>query len=177
MDTTIIWGSFKNELLNFIKKRISNEEDAADILQDIVIKIHLKSESLDEISNLTGWLYQVTRNAIIDYYRKGNLKFDVQESVSEDSEVNEKEQQKFARCLNSHLKELPINYQDAFQKIQVEGISQKEYAKEIGISYSGAKSRFQRSKHQLKELFIECCQVETDKYGNILSSKLADCNC
>ncbi|MBL4706360.1 MAG: RNA polymerase sigma factor SigZ [Flavobacteriales bacterium] len=178
MDTTSIWSGFKIELLNFIRKRINDKEDANDILQEVFIKIHLQSDSFAEIKNLTGWLYQITRNAIIDYYRKRKITIDIKELTSDDQEeVNEKERQQFSKCLSSHLKELPEMYQDAFQKIEIDGLSQKEYAKELDISYSGAKSRFQRSKRQLKELFLACCKLETDKYGNILNSNLDQCNC
>ena len=41
-----------------------------DILQDVFIKIHLKIDTLKDESKIKPWLYQITRNRIMDYYRQ-----------------------------------------------------------------------------------------------------------
>ena len=62
-------------------------------------------------------------------------------------------------------------------KTVYEGMSQKEYAESINLSYTATKSRVQRARKKLKDLFVECCAIETDRYGNIISEKKEDCNC
>lgn len=176
MDTAIVWKEFKDDLFGFIRKRVNNPEDARDILQDIFLKIHSKSASLKDSKSLTSWIYQITRNTIIDYYRSKKPHPDPEELQVED-EIPEEFDKQFYKCLNSHISALPEAYQEAFRRIEIDGISQKEYAEEIGISYSGAKSRYQRAKKQLKELFVECCAVETDRYGNVLNSDIEKCKC
>lgn len=55
--------------------------------------------------------------------------------------------------------------------VDIRGQSQKDYAREHGVSYSTSKSRVQKSGHQLRELFEDCCYLTLDHRGNII-----DCN-
>ena len=63
---------------------------------------------------------------------------------------------------------LPEKYRQAVYLTDIVGLSQKELAKSLGISYSGAKSRVQRGREKLKEIILQCCEVQADGYGNIL---------
>jgi RNA polymerase sigma factor (sigma-70 family) len=65
----MVWTSFSNQLKQFIRKRASNEYDADDILQDVFYKIHLHLSRLNDAHKIESWIYQITRHAIIDYYR------------------------------------------------------------------------------------------------------------
>ena len=73
MTTEVIWADFGSKLLSFIKARVNNPENAEDILQEVFIKIHEKSNQLKDERKLTSWIYQITRNAIIDYHRKKKI--------------------------------------------------------------------------------------------------------
>lgn len=181
MTTQAIWGDFRNELLGFIKSRVNDIDVAEDILQEVFIKIHLNIDSLQKENRLTSWVYQITRNTIIDYYRKkeplknaNQISMVFEKSLAE--ELNESNND-FSNCLKSHINELPEKYQDALKKTSFGAMSQKEYAQQVGLSYSAAKSRIQRARQQLKELFVACCSVETDGYGNVISSTQEGCNC
>ncbi len=61
--------TYSNRLFGFIRKRVGTSEDAEDILQDVWFQLN-NVVNLDEISQLSGWLYQVARNRIIDRSRK-----------------------------------------------------------------------------------------------------------
>jgi len=73
MATEDIWEEFGGKLHGFIRARVNDEQNAEDILQDVMVKIHLKSATLNEKDKLTSWLYQITRNTIIDFYRKKSI--------------------------------------------------------------------------------------------------------
>jgi len=165
-----IWNDFRAELFGFIKARINNSETAEDILQDVFIKIHLNAKSLNENDKLTSWAYQITRNTIIDYYRKKKII-----SYPEDFERNFPEElysenNDFIDCLKPFINQLPEKYKDALYKTTYHKMSQKEYAQENNLSYSAAKSRIQRARQKLKVLFVACCSIQADKFGNIISS-------
>src|SRR5438876_2830454 len=64
-----IWCDFAAPLLGFIRKRVSNEHDAEDILQQVFLKIQTRMDSLRDTEKLQGWLYRIARNAIVDHYR------------------------------------------------------------------------------------------------------------
>ena len=177
MKTEAIWSNFGNKLLGFIKARVSNTENAEDILQDVFVKIHQKSEQLKDETKLASWIYQITRNAIIDFYRKKKIPLSEIEAVEMNEEIEVKSNPQFIKCLMPFIDELPAKYKDALIKTVYGEMSQKEYAKEINLSYSGVKSRVQRARQMVKESFVNCCSIKTDNYGNVISSTIDDCSC
>lgn len=59
-----------SRLFDFIRRRVQTEEDAEDILQDVLYQL-LSSYSITEpIEQLSSWLFTVARNRIVDWYRK-----------------------------------------------------------------------------------------------------------
>lgn len=61
--------NYGTQLLNFIKGRVPSLQDAEDILQDVWYQLSNIS-NLNEIESISGWLYFVAKNKIIDLYRK-----------------------------------------------------------------------------------------------------------
>ena len=59
-----------HKLLGYIRSKISSPEESEDLLQDMYVQVLSNLNVLDSIDNLTGWLYTVARNRIIDWYRK-----------------------------------------------------------------------------------------------------------
>ncbi len=178
MNTTVIWKEFNHQLLAFIKARVSNREVAEDILQDVFVKIHQRSHQLKDSDKLASRVYQITRNSIIDFYRKKKSPSSDLEAVEErwdETESNLNPQ--FVKCLMPFVSKLPEKYQDALNKTVYGDLSQKEYAQELNLSYTAVKSRVQRARKKLKELFTQCCNIQTDHYGNIISSDIDDCSC
>jgi len=170
LTTDKIWNEFNKELFGFIKRRVKDTDIANDLLQDIFIKIHLKLPTLSDSDKLASWVYQITRNTILDHYKKTRPKADLPENVFELEEPKTFNAE-FSNCIKPFLKGLPDNYRDAILQTELGELSQKEFAEKAAISYSGAKSRVQRGRHQLFELFNQCCKVSADKYGNIISYK------
>jgi len=74
------------------------------------------------------------------------------------------------------INSLPEKYQEAIKFIEFENVSQKELASKLEISYSGAKSRVQRGRELLKSLLIQCCDVSTDKFGNVIDYRKKNCS-
>lgn len=178
MSTEEIWTQFKAEIHNFIKRRISDHDAAEDLLQEIFIKIHLNKDSLNESSKLSSWVYQITRHAIIDYYRKQKLQYNENEIFEIYFKENKESAQiSFNNCILPFVEKLEPKYKDALLQTSFGNLSQKEYAEQLQISYSGAKSRVQRARQMVKELFMACCPVATDKYGNIIDPGKCGCDC
>ena len=79
-------------LLNYVQSRISSTQDAEDLIQDVYLKALKNLNALESIDNLTGWLFTVIKNEIIDRYRSKKA---VHVSLDDDSrEIWEKYCQK-----------------------------------------------------------------------------------
>jgi RNA polymerase sigma-70 factor (ECF subfamily) len=72
---------------------------------------------------------------------------------------------------------LPPEYCEALCLTELGNLNQKEYAEKIGISYSGVKSRVQRARKMLKDMLMNCCHYEFDKYGTVINIYPAGCCC
>lgn len=179
-DLTIIWNSFNKDLYRFILSRVKDSDAAKDILQDSFIKIQKNISSLKKEKSLKFWIYRITYNSIIDYFRKKN--YDLNEfndnyelpDSPEKHDLNDKTSE-LAECVIPFINKLPAIYKEALTLTELKNYSQLELAEHLGISYSGAKSRVQRAKVKLKELFEDCCNISYDKYGNIMDFKSRNC--
>lgn len=177
METEHIWQQFKDQLLLFLKSKVP-ADISEDILQDVFVKIHLKKHQLQDQNKLNSWVYQITRNAIIDYYKKNKLV--LSEEIADKSAEEQTEEinhPQFLNCMLPFIKTLSENDQDILKNTLINQQSQKDYASANNLAYSTVKSRSQRAKQKLKEKFIQCCDVKTDKYGNIISSDIDNCSC
>jgi RNA polymerase sigma-70 factor (ECF subfamily) len=160
------WTEISTELRNFVFRKVKDRDVANDIVQDVFIKVQSKIGQLRETDKITGWIFQITRHAITDYFRIKAKSFPITELQweSDTQELNDC----VAMCLNKLVYTLPKKYRDALVLTEIENFSQTALADHLGISYSGAKSRVQRGRQMLKEKLHELYKIETDTYGNII---------
>jgi RNA polymerase sigma-70 factor (ECF subfamily) len=172
-----IWRENHDQLLAFINKRIKNKEESEDILQEIFIKILSKIGTLKDNSKLQAWVYQMTRNAIIDYIRK--KKFQEMEAEIKDieDETDENAMNEAAGWIGKYVDALPETYREAVVLYEMKGLSQKEIADQLGISYTNARSRIQRGRQLIKKKLTNCCIFNVDVYGNIIDFRKRTNSC
>jgi RNA polymerase sigma-70 factor, ECF subfamily len=175
-----IWTQFHRSLKALIVKTVKDPDDAADILQDIFLKIMLHSDKIERADNLRQYLYGIARNATNDYFRNKKITIDNQHSdePTQGEEITPSLNAAIAECcMRNFIAQLPEKYREALILTEFEGVSQKELAKLLHISYSGAKSRVQRGKEKLKDLLFDCCAYKSDRYGNLLDAEATNCGC
>src|SRR6266508_1737090 len=63
------WDELSGPLLEFISRRVRRREDAEDVLQEVMLRIHRHGSDVVSDEAVTGWIYRIARNAIIDHYR------------------------------------------------------------------------------------------------------------
>jgi RNA polymerase sigma-70 factor (ECF subfamily) len=169
--TEQIWETFHDPLFQFIRKRVPDEETAEDLLQDVFLKIHQQIESLKEAKKLESWIYQITRHAIIDYYRSKRSTVRLEEpevlqlpmELPDDDIVSE-----LFPSVRVMVNSLPEQDRQALVLTEYQGLTQKEFGERLGLSFSGAKSRVQRARERLKQQLLACCHFELDRRKHII---------
>jgi RNA polymerase sigma-70 factor, ECF subfamily len=164
------WTTFHTPLLQFVRRRVADEASAEDIVQDVFLKVHTHIDTLSDTSKLQSWLYQLTRNAVIDYYRRTRDIVTISEEIP--AFVQEDENDVVARLtpgVKAMVAVLPDIYREALRLTEYEGLTQKEMAERLGISLSGAKSRVQRARQLLRQMLLDCCHFELDRRNAIIS--------
>jgi len=175
-----IWEEFRIPLKRYIKKRVSNEQDVEDIMQEVFLKIHINAENLMNDNKIHAWIYRITHNTITDYYRKNHNIYkiaELPEDIPSSSDEDLSENTEIASCLKVMVDSLPEKYKQAILQTEFQNMTQKELSDNLGISISGAKSRVQRARKMLKEMLLGCCELEMDRRGNIISYKHKNSQC
>lgn len=180
MEVAGIYKQFHSELLSYIKSKVRSREDAEDILQNVFVKMSLGIAKLDEDVKIKNWIFTVTRNTIIDYYRvnANKKKLAVNEEFDDQiPEVEEIDQTKgLDQCMGSMIGLLPDEYRDIIVESEIKGVKQKDLADKYGMAYPSMRSKVQRGRERLKQLFHNCCHIETDKLGNVMEAQeKSDC--
>lgn len=188
MDTMTVWRDLHDPLLAFIARRVGHS-DAGDVLQDVMLRIHRHEHELDHLERVTGWVYRVATNAITDYYRSARRRehpTDAEigpgglgdESGELESVGRADAQAELARCLRPMVEDLPARYREAILLTEYQGATQVAAAAVTGLSVSGMKTRIQRARRQLKQSLTDCCAVELDRRGAVISMhpRVAGCS-
>ncbi len=181
MSTTTeqIWEAFHIPLLQFIRKRVPDEATAEDLLQEVFLKVHQQIETLKDTRKLESWIYQIARNAIIDYYRSARPTISLEasdvlqmpEELPDDDIITE-----LFPSVRAMVRSLPEHDRQALVLTEYQGLTQKELSERLGLSFSGAKSRVQRAREKLKQLLLACCHFEVDRRGHVMNYQ-PRCNC
>jgi RNA polymerase sigma-70 factor (ECF subfamily) len=122
---------------------------------------------------MAAWVYRIAANAIADHYRRparrelpaghaGDVPEPVHEPGAWEPESDELRRE-LAACLAPLLQRLPPIYREALELTEFAGLNQVEAAAVLGLSVSGMKARVQRARRQLRELLLECCEIQLDR--------------
>jgi RNA polymerase sigma factor (sigma-70 family) len=146
--------AYSRRLMGFIRKRVTNEADAEDILQDVFYQLLGNKEPIEQI---TAWLFTVARNKIIDRNRKKKpLELDGLFSEMDEGEMNDWMdlimddstnpetiylRNLFQETLKESLDELPAEQRQAFILNEMEGIPFKQISEDTGTPVNTLISR------------------------------------
>ncbi len=156
-----------NPLFLYVRKRINNKEDAEDITQEVFYK--LSKSGNEEVNNLKSWVYTIAKNTITDYYRKHKVHTeDVDNNSIFEKENEESAVKELSSCITSYVNLLPEEYRLVMTLSELENIPQKEIAKRLEMNYVTVRSKIQRGRKKLKDMFSSCCKIIQGGKGSIL---------
>ena len=175
---TFIYQTFGRQLHNIVCKKIAYHDDCHDIMQEVYLKILLNINKVEQAENMAAYLVTLTNNTVIDHFRKSKpvTHTEIAEGTIADDEVVKDQSLQLADCcLRPMIESLPVIYRDALIATELENMRLKDYAENLGISLSNAKVRVQRAKQKLKDIIMQCCSYDFDKYGNIIECNPSNC--
>ncbi|MEM9982296.1 MAG: sigma-70 family RNA polymerase sigma factor [Bacteroidota bacterium] len=161
-----LWINYEEALKKYVFKFIQQEAIVEDIVQDTLLKIHQSCCSNREIHNVNAWLFQITYNTMIDFFKK-RKKESIISSQLEDSQSDIYQALSF--YIEPLIDLLPKKYAIALRLADIEGLRQQAIADQLNVSLSATKSRIQRARKLLKEEIRTCFQIK--EYAN---TQLAD---
>ena len=160
------------EFLAFVQRRVGDRAQAEEILQDAFVR---SIDKLDQVrDSAVGWFYRVLRNAIIDDQRRratASRRLDAfaqeqEDAVGDDAELHGV----VCKCVGDLAGTLKPEYATALQRIEIDGVSVKDYAAEAGISSNNAGVRVFRAREALRKQVARSC-------GTCADHGCLDCTC
>ena len=160
----------RSRLLNFIRRRVPDPRDAEDILQEVFYELVEANRLLMPIDHITGWLFRVARNRIIDLFRKKKPVL-FSDAVFADESMDEDDMLHFEDSLPSPdagpdavyargvllaafdlaIRELPPEQREVFVAHEIEALSFKEIAARTGAGLNTLLSRKRYAVLHLRE--------------------------
>ena len=185
--TEQIWHEFGTQLRRFVHRRVLDPDRADDVLAEVMLRIHRNLHRVEDHEHLVRWVYRITRNAIIDEYRRVEreqarraplpaLTPEPADPVPDDEQAGVLGE--LAHCMRPLLGGLSPEQRRAVELTELEGLSQAGAAEREGVSVSGMKSRVQRGRRHLAELLGRCCELVLDARGVPMDyTPRRDCSC
>lgn len=162
-DIYTIWETYQKDLKAYVCKRVSNIEDANDIVQSVLLKATNYCTHKKNVTHIKAWLYRITQNTISDYYKqvkqtKSNVGL---ENLAQPNPQAYDEN--IFVWLYTFIDRLPSKYATPLRLSDIKRIPQKEIANELGLTLTATKSRIQRARKMLRDKFEECGKIEASE--------------
>jgi RNA polymerase sigma-70 factor (ECF subfamily) len=162
------WHAHEKELRNYLIHRLGERHAAEDLLQDVFVKAMRQGADFCHLENTRAWLFQVARNALVDYHRLKRDGIVVPEDIPQ-PESHLEPVDALSECVGRVLQELSPEDRDIIQQCDLNGVRQQVYADSHGLSLSAAKSRLLRARQRMREMMTANCQVRFDEAGRVES--------
>jgi RNA polymerase sigma-70 factor (ECF subfamily) len=168
--------ALRDGLRRFVARKVAPQH-VDDLVQDILLRMHERAGDLRDETRVAGWAFRIALNVVNDHHRGARPERTLADTDDPPAEANDSTNlnEVVAGWLDSMVALLPDEYAEALQRVDVEGMSQRDFAALSGLSLSGAKSRVQRGRHMLEDIVRACCDIELDVQGNVIDYRRRSC--
>lgn len=160
--------------LAFLEQRVGAREVAEDILQDAIVRGLSRSGQLRDEDSVVAWFYRSLRNALIDHWRRTGherrLFEDSHAGAGREPSVDPELMTTVCQCATSLLPTIKPEYADALRRIELDGVSVKEFAEQQGLTANNASVRLFRARQALRRQVERSC-------GTCATHGCLDCTC
>jgi RNA polymerase sigma-70 factor (ECF subfamily) len=162
------------EFLGFLERRVGDRALAEDILQEAFVRGIDRIATLREGESVVAWFYRSLRNAATDTFRRkgaeGRALERAAHELSQSEEPGPELQDAVCRCVARLADTLKPEYAVALRRIEVDGLSVKDYAAEAGVSPGNAAVRVFRAREALRQQVAAAC-------GSCAEHGCLECHC
>lgn len=180
-------SELRSAVRKFIGVRVFHSATADDLTQEVFLKVQAHVGQIRDPQRLSGWVIQIARNTIADYFRRRRATEPFHEenfeAPSPGSGLLELDESQLSEALSAYVRSvvegLPPIYREALLMTDYQGISQVDLAERLGLTVSAAKSRVQRARATVRQTIERCCDFSTDRYGAVVdcTPKKSHCSC
>ena len=151
-DLETLYSQYSSKVMGYIHARVRNRADAEDLCADVFEKVQRKLEDFDPSkASVSTWIFTITRNTVIDHYRRSKPSEELDENISDDTELDEDLlNNETLSELAGALRSLPEELRDLIVLRYYDGKPLTEVAELMGLSYGAVKLRHQSALAKLR---------------------------
>ena len=151
-----IYDLYSGKVMGYIAARVQRRADAEDLCADVFEKAYRKRDAFDESkASISTWIFTITRNTVIDYFRKTRPTEELDENLASEEEIDEGLlTQETLSELAAALVKLPEELQDIIVLAYYDGKPLTEIAGLMRLSYGAVKLRHQKALGMLKKALM-----------------------
>ncbi|MGB8332050.1 MAG: sigma-70 family RNA polymerase sigma factor [Polyangiales bacterium] len=172
-DAVAVLAAEHARFLAFLERRVASREQAEDILQQAFVRALERGHTLRDGESAAAWFYRLLRNALVDHYRRAGAERRALEAVARtlDSQTEDGElMQTICQCVGGLVGTLKPSYAEILRRVDLEGVSIAQVARELGTSANNAGVRIHRAREALfRQLVVSC--------GTCATHGCLDCRC
>lgn len=148
-----IYISYHDKVSAYIRGKLDNHHDAEDLVSQVFEKVYGKIHTFDESkASLSTWIYTITRNTVTDYYRTRRIHTSYDEVYELPAPEKDRD---MLDTLADALMILKERERDLIMLHYYKGLTLKEVADKMGMSYINAKVIHKKALSGLKTYFQE----------------------
>lgn len=156
----------------FVARRVP-PDDVDDVLQEILLRVHEGGDVIDDETHFAKWIQRIAGSVVVDHHRRRQRRERKHETFAAEQLPmgTDEDADAFAELstfVAVFVEMLPSPYREALTLTEIEGLTMREAAEREGVSESGMKSRAQRGRRLLRELFEACCEIALDIRGRVV---------
>ena len=152
-DIAQIYMEYRKRVAGYIYARLGSNADAEDLCQDVFEKVARKIDSFDPARASIGtWIYSITRNSVIDFYRRSHPHEEMDERVVQDGSVDDEMlNNEMLEALAEALGKLPAQLREIVVLRYYDGSPLTEITKKMNLSYGAVKLRHAKALEMLRK--------------------------
>ena len=151
-----LYLGYHDKVYRLIMGKVCNEAVAQDLTSEVFVKVCSKLDTFDESkASVSTWIYRIAQNTVIDYFRTRKVYAEVPEEIPLDGEVDDAIlNNETLEELADALQTLPVRDRDLLILHYYRGLTLKEAAETLGMSYSNAKLVHNKSLAVLRKCML-----------------------
>ncbi len=176
------WAQLRTDIGRLVRRRVPTDTDAEDVIQEVLLRVWRHSDALRDGERFGSWVGRIAYTAVADHMRSRQrhpltrLPADAEAApatgIPEPLDQEPDARERIAAVLRPFIEALPEHYREAVLLSEVEGLPHAVVAERLGISVSGAKSRVQRGRKELRAMLERCCEIALDSRGTPISCEM-----
>jgi RNA polymerase sigma-70 factor (ECF subfamily) len=164
----------RQQFLAFLRKRVSSEAAAEDILQSAFVRGIEKGGAVRDEESVVAWFYRLLRNAVIDYYRQTGSAERASGKLArhwtDRQEPDDLRKGEICQCVTALLDTVKPEYREALETIDLNEGSLADLASKAGVTSNNAAVRVHRAREVLRKRVAQAC-------GICATHGCLDCHC